>query len=75
MIPTLPSSVAVSKLRRRFLSDRHFFIVVRVLKRREEFDRQDENARRSARTYLIPPLRTREDADHKSGGPRHHSLI
>jgi hypothetical protein len=27
----------VSKIRRRFLSDRHFLVVVRVLKRREEF--------------------------------------
>jgi len=74
-IPTVPSSVAVSKLRRRFLSDRHFFIVVRLLKRWEEFGRLPENARRSPRTYLIPPSRAREDADHKSGGPRYHSVL
>jgi hypothetical protein len=35
MIPTVLYSVAVSKLRRPFLSDRYFFIVVRLLKRRE----------------------------------------
>jgi putative transposase len=41
MIPTVPCSVAVSKLRRPFLSDRYFFIVVRLLKRREKFTEPD----------------------------------
>jgi len=41
MIPTVPYSVAVSKLRRPFLSDRYFFIVVRLLKRREKFTEPD----------------------------------
>jgi hypothetical protein len=57
MIATVPYSIAVSKLRRPFLSDRYFFIVVRLL--------------RSARTNLIVPTRGRKDADHKSGGPRY----
>ena len=71
MIPTVPYSVAVSKLRRPFLSDRYFFIVVRLLKRREKFGRPVENARRSARTNLIPPSRARKDADLVKHGPRY----
>ena len=34
IIGTVPYSIAVSKLRRPFLSDRYFFIVVRLLRRR-----------------------------------------
>jgi putative transposase len=34
-------SIAVSKLRRPFLSDRYFFIVVRLLRRREKFTEPD----------------------------------
>jgi hypothetical protein len=34
IIATVPHPIAVSKLRRPFLSDRHFFIVVRLLRRR-----------------------------------------
>src|SRR5271157_702892 len=41
MIATVPHSIAVSKLRRPFLSDRYFFIVVRLLKRREKFTQPD----------------------------------
>jgi putative transposase len=39
MIATAPYSIAVSKLRRPFLSD--FFIVVRLLRRREQFTEPD----------------------------------
>jgi hypothetical protein len=55
IIATVPHSIAVSKLRRPFLSD--FFIAVRLL--------------RSARTNLIAPSRGGKDADHKSGGPHY----
>src|SRR5271157_5936499 len=37
IIATVPHSIAVSKLRRPFLSDRYFFVVVRLLRRREKF--------------------------------------
>ena len=37
----MPYFVAVSKLRRPFLFDRYFFIVVRLLKRREKFTEPD----------------------------------
>jgi len=37
----VPYSIAVSKLRRPFLSDRYFFIVVRLLRRREKFTEPD----------------------------------
>ncbi len=37
----MPYSIAVSKLRRPFLSDRYFFIVVRLLRRREKFTEPD----------------------------------
>jgi hypothetical protein len=37
IIAAVPYSIAVSKLRRPFLSDRYFFIVVRLLRRREKF--------------------------------------
>ena len=57
IIATVPYSIALSKLRRPLLTDRYFFIVVRLF--------------RSARTNLIAPSRGRKDADHKSGGPRY----
>jgi len=38
---TLPYSIPVSKLRRPFLSDRYFFVVVRLLRRREKFTEPD----------------------------------
>jgi len=41
IIATVPYSIAVSKLRRPFLSDRYFFIVVRPLRRREQFTEPD----------------------------------
>ncbi len=41
IIATVPYSIAVSKLRRPFLSDRYFFIVVRLLRRREKFTEPD----------------------------------
>ena len=41
IIATVPYSIAVSKLRRPFLSDRYFFIVVRLLGRREKFNEPD----------------------------------
>jgi hypothetical protein len=41
IIATVPHSFAVSKLRRPFLSDRYFFIVVRLLRRREKFTEPD----------------------------------
>jgi putative transposase len=37
----VPYSIAVSKLRRPFLSDRYFFIVVRLLRRREKLTEPD----------------------------------
>jgi hypothetical protein len=37
----VPYSIAVSKLRRPFLSDRYFFIAVRLLKRREKLTEPD----------------------------------
>jgi REP element-mobilizing transposase RayT len=40
VITTVPYSIAVSKLRRPFLSDRYFFIV-RLLRRREKFTEPD----------------------------------
>jgi putative transposase len=41
IITTAPYSIPVSKLRRLFLSDRYFFIVVRLLRRREKFTEPD----------------------------------
>jgi hypothetical protein len=41
IIATVPYSIAVSKLRRPFLSDRYFFIVVRLLRRRQKFTEPD----------------------------------
>ena len=41
IIATGPYSIAVSKLRCPFLSDRYFFIVVRLLRRREKFTEPD----------------------------------
>ena len=41
IIATVPYSIAVSKLRRRFLSDQYFFIIVRLLRRREKFTELD----------------------------------
>ena len=41
VIATVPYSIAVSKLRRPFLSDRYFFIVVRLLRRREKLTGPD----------------------------------
>jgi hypothetical protein len=41
MIATVPYPIAVSKLRRPFLSDRYFVIVVRLLRRREKFTEPD----------------------------------
>jgi hypothetical protein len=41
MIATVPYSIAVSKLRRPFLSNQYFFIVVRLLRRREKFTAPD----------------------------------
>jgi hypothetical protein len=38
---TVPYSIAVSKLRRPFLSDRYFFIVARLLRRRQRFSEPD----------------------------------
>jgi hypothetical protein len=73
MITTVPYSIAVSKLRGPFLFDRYFFIVVRLLKRREKFGRPLETALRPACTNLIAPSRAGKDADHKSGGPRYPS--
>jgi hypothetical protein len=40
-IATVPYSIAVSKLRRPFLSVRYFFIAVRLLRRREKFTEPD----------------------------------
>jgi hypothetical protein len=37
LVATVPYSIAVSKLRRPFLFDRSFFVVVRLLRRREKF--------------------------------------
>ncbi len=41
IIASVPYSLAVSKLQRPFLSDRYFFIVVRLLRRREKFTEPD----------------------------------
>jgi hypothetical protein len=41
IVATVPYSIAVSKLRRPFLSDRYFFIVVRLLRRREKLTEPD----------------------------------
>jgi putative transposase len=41
IIPTVLYSIAVSKLRRPFLSDRYFFIAVRLLRRREKLTEPD----------------------------------
>ena len=41
VIPTVLYSIAVSKLRRPFVSDEYFFIVVRLLRRRENFTESD----------------------------------
>jgi hypothetical protein len=41
IVATVPYSIAVSKLRPPFLSDRYFFIVVRLLRRREKFTEPD----------------------------------
>jgi hypothetical protein len=38
---TVPYSIAVPKLRRPFLSDRYFFIAVRLLRRREKLTEPD----------------------------------
>jgi hypothetical protein len=41
IIATVPYFIAVSKLRRPFLSHRYFFIVVRLLRRRGKFTEPD----------------------------------
>jgi hypothetical protein len=41
IIATAPYPIAVSKLRRPFLSDRYLFIVVRLLRRREKLTEPD----------------------------------
>ncbi len=41
ILATVPYSIAVSKLRRPFLSHRYFFIVVRLLRRRGKFTEAD----------------------------------
>jgi len=41
IIATPPYSIAASKLRRLFLSERYFFIVMRLLRRREKFTEPD----------------------------------
>ena len=41
VIATVPYSIAVSKLRRPSLSDRYFFTVVRLLRRRQKFTEPD----------------------------------
>ena len=41
IIATVPYSIAVSKVRRPFLSDRYFVIVVRLLRQREKFSEPD----------------------------------
>jgi hypothetical protein len=41
IIAAVPNSSAVSNLRRPLLSDRYFFIVVRLLRRREKFTEPD----------------------------------
>jgi hypothetical protein len=41
IITAVPYFIAVSKLRRPFLSDRYFFIVARLLRRREKFTEPD----------------------------------
>jgi len=41
MIAAVPYSIAVSKLRRPFLSDQYFFIAVRLLGRRKKFTEPD----------------------------------
>jgi len=41
LIATVPYLIAVSNLRRPFLSDRYFFIAVRLLRRREKFTEPD----------------------------------
>jgi hypothetical protein len=41
IIAAVPYSIAVSKLRRPFLSDRYSFIAVRLLGRREKFTAPD----------------------------------
>jgi hypothetical protein len=40
-MPTVLYSIAVSKPRRPFLSDRYFFIAVRLLRRREKLTEPD----------------------------------
>jgi hypothetical protein len=66
IIATVPYSIAVSKLRRPFLSDRYFFTVVRLLRRREKFTEPDfallarafNRARALHRFYLTEKTRT-----------------
>ncbi|MGA3326607.1 MAG: transposase, partial [Terriglobia bacterium] len=41
LIATVPYLIAVSNLRRPFVSDRYFFIVVRLLRRREKLTESD----------------------------------
>src|SRR5208337_628190 len=41
IIASVPYSIAVWKLRRPFISDRYFFIAVRLLRRREKFTEPD----------------------------------
>ena len=64
MIATVPYSIAVSKLRRPFLSDRYFFIVVRLLRRREKFTEPDFAllARAFNRARALHPFYMTEEA-------------
>jgi len=59
MIATAPYYIAVSKLRRPFLSDRYFFIVVLLLRRREIFTESDFvlSARAFNRARALHPFR------------------
>ena len=67
-IVNAPYSIAVSKLRRPFLADRYFSIVVRLLRRRELVARTADFAARVSSSHQ------RKAADRKYGGLRYPRL-
>jgi hypothetical protein len=67
IIATVPYSIAVSKLRRPFLSD--FFIVVRLLRQREKFTEPDFAL--LARAFNRVIMRLRPIHRHENRGSRH----
>ena len=81
-IATVPFYVAVSKFRRPFLSDRHFFSTVRLLKRPEKFTKPDFallarafNRARALRPFYLTTWAFLPDHWHSICAPVHPTTI